>query len=56
MKDLLDAISTFGFPIVLSAYLLFRQEKKMDDLVESIKGRDGILDKINELLEKIKGK
>lgn len=33
---LLTAISQVGFPIVLTAYLLTRFEKKLDKLTESI--------------------
>lgn len=47
--DLLDAVSKVGFPIAVAAYLLLRFEKKQDDLVQSIKGKDGILDKIEEV-------
>ena len=36
MEEFFNAISNFGFPIVVSAYLLFRFERKLDDLKKSI--------------------
>lgn len=41
MEDFFTAITNFGFPIVLSAYLLLRFEKKLDDLTQSIDKLDG---------------
>lgn len=36
MTDLFTAIGNFGFPIVVASYLLFRFEKKIEILSESI--------------------
>lgn len=36
MDELLVQISNFGFPIVVSAYLLIRIEKKLSDLSYNI--------------------
>lgn len=37
MDEILKAISNYGFPIVVSAYLLIRMEFKMEQLAESIR-------------------
>ena len=49
MEEIFKLIQNFGFPIAVATYLLFRQEKKMDDVVENIKGRNGVLDKLDEV-------
>ena len=49
MEEIFKLIQNFGFPIAVAIYLLFRQEKKMDDVVENIKGRNGVLDKLDEV-------
>lgn len=49
MEELFKLISNYGFPIVVSIYLLFRQEKKMEELSKTITGRNGILDKLDEI-------
>jgi hypothetical protein len=36
MEELLTQVSNFGFPIVVSAYLLIRIEKKLNVLSENI--------------------
>ena len=36
MEELLVSISNYGFPMVLSIYLLVRVEKKLDDLTVAI--------------------
>lgn len=56
MEELFKLISNYGFPVAVAAYLLFRQEKKMDDLTDIIKGKDGILDKLEELFNLVKDK
>jgi len=43
MEDLLRAIGNFGFPIVVSAYLLIRIEGKLDNLASSINKLSTIL-------------
>ncbi|WP_416147933.1 YvrJ family protein [Salipaludibacillus sp. HK11] len=44
---IMEMISNFGFPIILSVYLLFRFEKRMISLEESIE-KLNIVDKIIE--------
>lgn len=36
MEDIISQIANFGFPIVLSVYLLVRVEGKLEKLTESI--------------------
>lgn len=36
MQELLNSIGNYGFPMVLSIYLLVRVEKKLDDLTIAI--------------------
>lgn len=36
MEEYLSAIANFGFPIVVSGYLLFRFETKIEKLEDSI--------------------
>ena len=54
MEEFLKLVSNFGFPIVVAAYLLIRLEKKMDDLEKTVSGKDGVLDKAEEILSAIK--
>lgn len=62
--DIASAIANLGFPIGLAIYLLTRFEKKMDGLEESITGKDGVLDKLEDITKatkknyvgKVKGK
>ena len=37
MEELFKAISNYGFPIVISIYLLMRMELKMEQLAQSIR-------------------
>ena len=44
METLLQSIGNYGFPIIVSAYLLVRTEAKLDQLTKSIAElRDAIL-------------
>jgi hypothetical protein len=36
MEDFLKAIANYGFPIVITAYLLFRMEAKLERLAGAI--------------------
>lgn len=36
MEELLAAMANFGFPMVVSAYLLLRLEDRMEQLTQSI--------------------
>jgi len=50
MEDLLKAIANWGFPIVVSVYLLVRIETKLDSLEEAIKELSLTLARINGTL------
>ena len=36
MEELLQGVANFGFPIIVSAYLLIRMEDKMENLQKAI--------------------
>lgn len=36
MEELLHGVANFGFPIIVSAYLLIRMETKMENLQKAI--------------------
>lgn len=48
MNELLTGIGNFGFPIVLSMYLLVRIEGKMENLSSTIAHLSKVLEKQNE--------
>ncbi|MFC4804784.1 YvrJ family protein [Filifactor villosus] len=48
MEEVLIQVSNYGFPIVVSFYLLMRFEKKMDKLTESIILLSAKLDKMEQ--------
>ncbi len=52
MEELLKAIANWGFPIVVSVYLLVRIEAKLDSLEQAIKDLSLTLAKINGSLGK----
>lgn len=54
MEEILQATSTFGFPVAVAAYLLFRFEGKVEKLNDNIAGKDGLIDKIENLIYVIK--
>jgi hypothetical protein len=47
MQDFFTAISNFGFPVVVTGYLLLRFEKKIDKLEEAI---EQLTQKIDNLI------
>ena len=58
MQDFFSIIGSFGFPVAVASYLLFRFEKKLevlektnDDLVSEVKS---LKDKVSELNKTIK--
>lgn len=53
MTEFFTAISNFGFPVVVAAYLLFRFENKIEKLEVSITGRGGLVDQISGLREAV---
>jgi len=36
MEEILQGVANFGFPIIVSAYLLIRMETKMENLQKAI--------------------
>lgn len=52
MEDMLKAIGNFGFPIVVSAYLLIRFEAKMEKLSESIVALTKVIEIVLKVGEK----
>jgi hypothetical protein len=52
--DIASVVANLGFPIGIAVYLLTRFEKKMDNLENSITGKDGILDKLDDVKEALK--
>lgn len=52
MEEMLIQVSNYGFPIVVSFYLLMRFEKKMDKLTESIMVLSAKLDKADQVRSK----
>lgn len=53
MEEFFNAVTNFGFPIVVSGYLLLRFEKKLEALEKSINGSDGIIVNQKRIIEKI---
>ena len=49
MTELFTAISNFGFPVVVAAYLLFRFETKLEKLDDSISGATGLIVQLKDL-------
>lgn len=47
MEDFLVSIANYGFPIVVSSYLLIRMEKKLDELEESIRALNDTIREIS---------
>lgn len=47
MEEILIGIGNYGFPILISAYLLIRMENKLDGLCESINELSKIISKSN---------
>jgi hypothetical protein len=53
MEEFFKLVGNFGFPIVVSGYFMVRLEKKMDDVHNLVGGKDGILDKLEEVLRTV---
>lgn len=56
MEELFKLITNYGFPIVIAVYLLVRMEKIIGEIKDSILGKDGILDKIEDVLKLLESK
>lgn len=55
LKDFTNAISNFGFPIVVAMYLLLRIEKKLENFTATVGEKlDNLSDKIDDLSTNIK--
>lgn len=54
MNDFISAITNVGFPIALSVYLLYRFEKKIEEMSKLVGGKDGVLDRCDEILKVVK--
>jgi hypothetical protein len=54
MESFLQAIANFGFPIVVSAFLLFRFESKLEKLEDAINGKEGLCVNIQRLTDEVK--
>ena len=48
MEEIFSAISNFGFPIVITVYLLIRFEKKLDTMTEVLNELKNEIEKINK--------
>ena len=53
MTELFTALGNFGFPIVISVYLLVRFEKKLDDLTIAITKNNSITENLVHVIEKL---
>lgn len=51
MKELYDVIANLGFPIAVSAYLLFRFEKKLEALEDAIQAMKIVIDDNNDFIK-----
>ena len=54
MEEIFKAITNFGFPVVISIYLLVRFEGKIHKLEQAVKGENGLIVKINDLIDEVK--
>ncbi|MGI6569875.1 MAG: YvrJ family protein [Caldicoprobacterales bacterium] len=48
MEEILQGVANFGFPIIVSAYLLIRMETKMENLQKAIIDLSHTISRINE--------
>ena len=49
MQEFFEFVKNVGFPIAITAYLLFRFERKLENAEQAITGKDGVIDKFDEL-------
>ena len=52
MTDIFTAVSNFGFPIVISIYLLTRFEKKLETLTKVIEKNNSVTQSLIEAVKK----
>lgn len=48
MEEILSSISNYGFPIIITVFLLMRMENKLEKLTESITCLNQIMQKFGE--------
>ncbi|HHU79694.1 MAG TPA: YvrJ family protein [Clostridiales bacterium] len=48
MEEMLQGVANFGFPIIVSAYLLIRMENKMENLQKAIVDLSRTIERINQ--------
>jgi hypothetical protein len=48
MEEMLQGVANFGFPIIVSAYLLIRMENKMENLQKAIVELSHSIERINQ--------
>jgi hypothetical protein len=51
MEELLGAVSTVGFPIAVSCYLLYQNAKKDKEQVQAVKEQTIVLAELKSLIE-----
>lgn len=51
MQDFFSILSNFGFPVAVASYLLFRFEKKLENLTQT---NDKLVKEIDDLKNEIK--
>lgn len=52
MEEFLNAIGNFGFPIVVTAYLLIRQERKVEAMTNAIIDNTAVTRELKAVIEK----
>jgi hypothetical protein len=48
MEEMLQGVANFGFPIIVSAYLLIRMENKMENLQKAIADLSHAIERVNQ--------
>lgn len=48
MEEVLQGVANFGFPIIVSAYLLIRMESKMENLQKAILDLSKTIERVNQ--------
>jgi hypothetical protein len=56
MQEFFEFTKSVGFPIAVAGYLLFRFEKKLENADKAITGKDGVIDKIDTLIQTFTGR
>lgn len=56
MSEFFQIVSNLGFPIAVSCYLLFRFEKKLDKLEDTVKDMTRSVEENTEIVKGCKGR